>query len=437
MVSNNTKSFQNPLDFIRSKPPKLDSLNTILSGGGNLLDILDPNWQNINIAPTITKIDNIFTNNDRYYSAVLHSNGKIYAIPSIKYQILEIDVENKTSTIIDIDKDTLSNPKASDIGHHFGSVLHPNGKIYVMPYDQNKILEIDVENRTVKGIGSDIITGSIVRPGKILYKPRKAIYNKCTYSPITNKIYAMPREGSGNVEEIMEFDVDTEEINFFGPGINDPSGYSILGTARGGIITHLNGNMYSVGHHRISTSNNIQHKYIFEINPSTKTVNLLNMTNQLSYITDNIRFITGLNYHPFTNKLYITPAAQKKILEIDINDINNITGFDLDSDYYNSEVDDSIVIAPNGKFYYIGRKTPSNYQCLLEIDIINKTTNFYYGSDQSFFGNINIFNRLILHPNGKIYTITGDTNTTYMLEIDLGCKSKNPNIVFSPYFNKS
>jgi hypothetical protein len=102
-------------------------------------------------------------------------------------------------------------------------------------------------------------------------------------------------------------------------------------------------------------------------------------------------------------------------------------------------------LAPNGKIYCIvGGPVPpasENYylpQCLLEIDVIRKITKVYYTNNTSLFGPYGTYhiNDLVLHPNGKLYTIPSSGSITHMLEIDVGAVSADPNMVFSPYFNK-
>jgi hypothetical protein len=137
MVSNTKNFFENPLDFIRD-----DKLINILKGKGNLLGILDLNWQNINTTPNITKIDNIFNvGNKKFQCGIVHPNGKIYAIPYNHNNVLEIDVENRTKKVISIPISNLNSI------YYNGVALHPNGKIYSIPMhasaEDRGILEIN------------------------------------------------------------------------------------------------------------------------------------------------------------------------------------------------------------------------------------------------------------------------------------------------------
>jgi hypothetical protein len=106
----------------------------------------------------------------KWAGGVLHSNGLIYGIPFNDNRILVINPNSNTATTW-----SDSNIGTADL-KYFGGVLHPNGKIYGIPYSRMTMLIIDPIAGTVKtagnhgGSGSDAyFAGGVLGPDGHIY----------------------------------------------------------------------------------------------------------------------------------------------------------------------------------------------------------------------------------------------------------------------------
>ena len=86
----------------------------------------------------------------KWVGGVLAPNGKIYGIPSDATKVLEIDPVAKTTTTF--------GSLAGSIKWR-GGVLALNGKIYGTPYSSTTVLEIDPTTKTATTFGSFSSTG--------------------------------------------------------------------------------------------------------------------------------------------------------------------------------------------------------------------------------------------------------------------------------------
>jgi len=81
----------------------------------------------------------------KWFGGVLAPNGKIYGIPFNNTKILEIDPTTNTTTLFG---------SFSGSFKWLGGVLAPNGKIYGIPLNSNQVLEIDPATNTTTLFGS-------------------------------------------------------------------------------------------------------------------------------------------------------------------------------------------------------------------------------------------------------------------------------------------
>jgi hypothetical protein len=387
-------------------------LDNILKGGGNLSNILANNYQNYT-NPIFNQRTDIFLTLAGFKWCVVHPNGKIYTSSWNGIHIYEIDIYNNAFSSFPISSIT-----SRDL--NYGSaVLHPNGKIYAVPGYQDYILEIDVNNKITRHVGP-LITDKLENS-----------FEQSVYSPVTNKIYAIPRYSGGTINRIMEFDVNTEEMNFFGP-ILEYRNYNNLSL-------HPNGKIYAIqDNSALATENDW---FLLEIDPKNKTVNkipswALNPDND---ITIRINY-TKLIYHPITKKFYLLNWSNS---DNDGDSIIIITpGFGASARKFNSTLINNTgrpkhgirffqgALAPNGKIYAIGDIRYASM--VIEIDVINESFRTVppYNYAYKNYGSV------ILHPNGKLYLLP-DTQNLKIGEINLNCQSIIPNMALSPYYNYS
>ena len=104
---------------------------------------------------------------NKYIGGTLAPNGKIYCAPYSNSQVLEIDCENRTASLI--------GPSFTATNTRWRKpTLAPNGKIYALPDSYGSILEIDplVGTASTVGVTSHTYFGSILAPnGKIFGLP--------------------------------------------------------------------------------------------------------------------------------------------------------------------------------------------------------------------------------------------------------------------------
>jgi DNA-binding beta-propeller fold protein YncE len=94
----------------------------------------------------IVTFGNFGTTARKWAGGVLHPNGLIYGIPFNDNRILVIDPNTNTAT-------TWGNLGTPTLRYH-GGVLHPNGRIYGIPYSRQTMLIIDPVAGTVRETGN-------------------------------------------------------------------------------------------------------------------------------------------------------------------------------------------------------------------------------------------------------------------------------------------
>jgi hypothetical protein len=82
---------------------------------------------------------------NKYSGAVLAPNGKIYCVPHLATEILEIDPTTNTTKLFG---------NFEGFNKYISGILAPTGKIYCAPYEETRILEISNVN-IPNLIGSD------------------------------------------------------------------------------------------------------------------------------------------------------------------------------------------------------------------------------------------------------------------------------------------
>ena len=85
---------------------------------------------------TTALIGQVLSGNAKYQSIKLANNGKLYAVPRNASKVLEIDPINQTTALIGQDLGTASDK-------YIGLELANNGKLYACPYQASQVLEIN------------------------------------------------------------------------------------------------------------------------------------------------------------------------------------------------------------------------------------------------------------------------------------------------------
>ena len=153
----------------------------------NFLKILEINLEN-NIT---TLVGNNIPHSSEYLGMINGGNGKLYAIPTRAYKVLEFDVQTLSWQLI--------GDSFTQIGNKWiGAVLANNGNIYCVPSTANKVLKINVENGTTSLIGDDY--------GNAILKWQQAVLAD------NGKIYCMSRRHG----QILEINPSLDTTNLVG-----------------------------------------------------------------------------------------------------------------------------------------------------------------------------------------------------------------------------
>lgn len=303
-------------------------------------------------------------------------------------------------------------------------ILHPNGKIYGIPYNNPKVLEIDVVARTMTQRATAGISNGGTFSGAVISEDDKVIFTPCwgTY--------------------VAEYDPVTNLVTKFGEGQCGGTQEKFIGSVKA-----LNGKIYCIPHDAT---------FVLEIDPLTKECV------QFGNLTGTKKWAGGV-LHP-NGKIYGIPFDATQVLEIDpINKTTALIGSALAataSKYRGG------ALAPNGKIYGCSYNDSS----YLEIDPINQiVTPFGYiagttkhiggclaGNGRIYCAPFNIaateidpttknlktltstgankWGGAVFHPNGNIYC-TPWTATT-VLEIQTNATPTDPAMCLHPFFNK-
>jgi hypothetical protein len=346
----------------------------------------------------------VYPNGNIYYFIYIVNNNNYY------FQILEFDVLNKKLKNILYTQ----NENIIDAYYYGNIILHPNGKIYILSYDDampGNILEYDVINN------------------KIIQKKEIDIYliliyswwGSGTYSPINNKIYNIYGD------RLLEYDPETNKVAYSGKLANADNNTYIENASK--ISLAPNGQIY-IAYSLYNEVTDIHRLNIRVMDPETRKVTVL-----LNEKMD-IR-IFDLIYHPITKLLHLIVCDYSKTYKLyTINPNTNEINFDFDVDFngYHNFIIEKGTLAPNSNIYYMISMRYENKNTILEFNPINKTFK-EFPINLSNFEVIKNMLYLILHPNGKLYSRPTDINKQ-ILEIDLGCQLKNPNMALSPYYNR-
>jgi hypothetical protein len=144
--------------------------------------------------------------------AVLGPNGKIYGIPTQETRVLEIDPITNTATTF--------GSLSSSADKWWGGVLAPNGKIYGIPITSTTILEIDPINRSTSTFEN---TSQFISSGEYFYNGILGA---------DGKIYIIPY----NHNKILRLDPETKTLSLYGYLPNNTSVFA-------GVLAP-NGNIY-------------------------------------------------------------------------------------------------------------------------------------------------------------------------------------------------
>ena len=276
----------------------------------------------------------------------------------------------------------------------WGGVLHPNGRIYGIPYETARVLEIDprdTDNITTRLVGSSY-SGNKWRGGTL-------------YS--NGRIYA-----AGNQNQLLEIDPhDSDNI------ITRLVGSSYSGDFKWySLVRYPTGRIYAIPGY---------HSQVLEIDPRDPD----NVTTRLvgdSYSGDE-KWMGGV-LHP-NGRIYGIPHSHTQVLEIDPRDPDNVTTRLVGSSYSGTDKWYGGTLHSNGRIYC----PPSSHAQYLEINPIDPTNitlrfvgNVYSGDNKSCYA--------ALHFNGKLYTIP--RNMTQVLECSISQNFKNFDVLLSPYYNK-
>lgn len=218
---------------------------------------------------TLTKesyFRSLLSGDNKFFGGVI-KNNKIFAIPQTYSKVFEFDIAS--NTVVTFGSLGTTGNKWS------GGVLHPNGKIYGIPYSGPSVLEITPETRETRLIGN--ISG--------VEKWRSGCL-----AP-NGKIYCMPCSAA----QILEFDPETEELNLIG-------NFGSSANKWVGSILAPNGRIYGIPS---------MHTSVIEFDPITKTSQLLG-----SFGTTSTHKWLGGVLAP-NGKIYGIPAYSTTFLEID------------------------------------------------------------------------------------------------------------------------
>jgi hypothetical protein len=392
----------------------------------NSVLIFDPNTENIDTTSIIIP-NNLLPgpNLPGWAGGVLAPNGKIYCCPEQANNVL----------IIDPDTNSVSSISGVIDRSWYGCVLYSNGKIYCVPYGATNVLIIDTNNDTIneteiQGLnnGVDIYGsshkwagGAFATNGKIYMVPM-----------LENRILIVdPLSSITNLSGTFASATYTEATKTLQcPGATFLTSLSVGDN----VIITTTTNSYT-GYVNSITSDTIV-EFIYYLGGTLATpVNLLagDINNLQKTRKADITTISGLSgdwrnvgcvLAP-NGKIYSVPHDNNWVTVIDTSN-NTTTQISVPISFYGNNYRGGS-LAPNGKIYCV----PSNRQDVLVIDPTNDTT--------SFINNIVLpsgnykYNGSVLAPNGNVYGIPW--NTQSILKISTGLPTL-PSYMLEAYFNK-
>ncbi|MGL5716324.1 MAG: hypothetical protein ACRCX2_25115, partial [Paraclostridium sp.] len=225
--------------------------------------------------------------NSRCINGAVHHKelNKVYFLPfnnpidwdTNSYAIIELDVSSKSTRVFRIGKIETWNPVSTS------AVVHPNGKIYIVPRVMYGVLEFDP------------LTGRIRHVCDTLHD---ASYSSAVIGP-EDKIYFIP----ALAREIMVYDPKDDSFDYF--GIMPTFDYPKFSEQSNGAIRASNGLIYAAP----NVSNGI-----LEINPYTKTITEIaipiNAENGINdrYDDEFISWGSWSSVIEHNEKLYFTPG---------------------------------------------------------------------------------------------------------------------------------
>jgi len=315
---------------------------------------------------------------DRFQGVVLAPNGRIYGVPRMASQIVELDPLATGDPVV-----SLLGPVLGGADKWYGAALAWDGNIYCSTSDYNFPLRIDPEDVT----GSAEVTTVDLSSSLDKWVGLRVVPS--------GKLLACPR----NDEHVLEIDLDAPsgvQVRRVGPS---------LGTASykwwSGVLAP-NGNIYCI------PQNDAQ---ILEINPEDLTATGIRRVGpDLGVGVEKWR---GATLAP-SGRFYAAPSGDTHVLEIVPDDINSSgrVGPDFGTMSRKWEIG---TLAPNGKIYAVpGRATqvleidPQDHSALSGIrpvGLVMRQTPL-----SKYFG-------ATLAPNGKIYALPWQ-GATEILEVD-------------------
>jgi hypothetical protein len=371
----------------------------------------------------------------KWFGGIVAPNGKIYCIPDqpTTNSVLIIDPNGNT-----YDNKTITGITNLPNGPHGwkSGVLHPNGKIYCVPYTSKSVLIIDP-------VGNTVDTTEITGLGEFNETTNVHKWHSGVLSQ-NGKIYCIPLSDSPGVL-ILDPNSPVTGLTNSNPSTYF-SGFTISGrtlttndigfTTRiqigdNLIVTSSGNTNYTYYVKSILNSNNIDFIY-------NRGVTLLN--NEIINIQKTRKVdITSIPlewyYYRYSGgalgingKIYCMPYGQNNVLVIDpigntTYTLPNITGLSIK---YRSAI-----LAPDGKIYgcpcgdtrFVVIDTSTQTEGVT-IKFLNTNYNSFY--DQGWFGGV-------LAPNGRIYGVPATRPNIYVIQTGL---PKYPNWMLDPYFNK-
>jgi hypothetical protein len=327
--------------------------------------------------------------NQKYWGGVLAANGKVYCIPYNEDKVLVIDPIGDTYYYPSGLTSIISNTEKWK-----GGVLAPNGKIYCANFSVSVTLVIDTNNDSFNYINKSNTANGVVLAQN-------------------NLIYFIP---SRNVTDVEILNPENESI------ITIPNCKQNGNELVSGVLAQ-NGNIYCA-----PAGDNISfNNYVFVINTINNTAGytIAGLTN-INTGSNNGNFFGPGALSP-NNKIYFPPsdfADHKITLVIDTNTNIGLTGV---TSLNNVLKTSSSVLASDGKIYCINGFN-SNI-----LSIINPDTNTGITIAQNFTNtNQLLWKGSVLTPNG-IYCVPYQAD--YILKIKTGLPIY-PNWMLDPYFNK-
>lgn len=312
----------------------------------------------------------------KYQGSALAPNGRIYGIPRVPHQIIELQVQDNADPVL-----TMLGPVLGGFDKWYGAALAFDGNIYCSASDYNFPLYIDPDNLDNSSEISSLDLSSDLNKWVGL-----------TLAPNGN-LYACPRDDA-YVLEIDPLGASGAIVHRVGPS---------LGTASekwwGGVLAP-NGKIYCIP--------SID-KQILQIDPEDLSARgVKRLGPDFGTRSYNYKWLGGTiapNGH-----IYAAPGSAGQVLEIVPEDIDNSRVLGPDFGTQGSKWREA-VLAPNGKIYAV----PDNFGRVLEIDPEDLTSTGIraIGDDLG----TSRYLTATLAPNGKIYAFPW-RESEKLLEID-------------------